>query len=114
MGGSGRQRQSHLLTVCYLHISHYSLLQVSHTTISQVSPPVQGIKSNMRTRQRPVSQQSAKPQTRSAATRPARKIFNCIVDDSALVAGVKRSTRNGIRQWVKNGQIRLFVPLHGE
>ncbi|KAI5370408.1 hypothetical protein Slin15195_G012840 [Septoria linicola] len=66
----------------------------------------------MRTRQRPVSQQSAKPQTRSAATRPARKIFNCIVDDSALVAGVKRSTRNGIRQWVKNGQIRLFVPLH--
>lgn len=42
-----------------------------------------------------------------------RKIFNCIVDDSALVAGVKRSTRNGIRQWVKNGQIRLFVPLHG-
>jgi hypothetical protein len=42
-----------------------------------------------------------------------RKIFNCIVDDTALVAGVKKSTRNGIRQWVKNGQIRLFVPLHG-
>lgn len=35
------------------------------------------------------------------------------MDDSALVAGVKRSTRNGIRQWVRNGQIRLFVPLHG-
>ncbi|EME87915.1 uncharacterized protein MYCFIDRAFT_98585, partial [Pseudocercospora fijiensis CIRAD86] len=43
---------------------------------------------------------------------PARRVFNCIVDDSALVAGVKRSTRNGIRQWVKHGQIRLFVPLH--
>lgn len=47
------------------------------------------------------------------ASQPTRKIFNCIVDDSALVAGVKKSTRNGIRQWVKNGQIRLFVPLHG-
>ncbi|CZT17016.1 uncharacterized protein RCC_02848 [Ramularia collo-cygni] len=47
-----------------------------------------------------------------SAPAPARKIFNCIVDDTALVAGVKRSTRNGIRQWVKNGQIRLFVPLH--
>lgn len=44
---------------------------------------------------------------------PPRKVFNCIVDDSALVAGVKTATRNGIRQWVKNGQIRLFVPLHG-
>lgn len=43
-----------------------------------------------------------------------RKVFNCIVDDTALVAGVKKSTRNGIRQWVKNGQIRLFVPLHGK
>ena len=42
-----------------------------------------------------------------------RKIFNCILDDTALVAGVKKRTRNGIRQWVKNGQIRLFVPLHG-
>jgi len=44
---------------------------------------------------------------------PPRKVFNCIVDESALVAGVKTATRNGIRQWVKNGQIRLFVPLHG-
>lgn len=55
--------------------------------------------------QTPVQQQQQQQQ--------GRKIFNCIVDDSALVAGVKRSTRNGIRQWVKNGQIRLFVPLHG-
>jgi hypothetical protein len=42
-----------------------------------------------------------------------RKVFNCIVDETALVAGVKKSTRNGIRQWVKNGQIRVWVPLHG-
>jgi len=52
------------------------------------------------------------PAAATAGPAPARKIFNCIVDDTALVAGVKRSTRNGIRQWVKNGQIRLFVPLH--
>lgn len=66
-------------------------------------------KPKMRPRQRPTSQQGAFPPARATA----RKVFNCIVDDSALVAGVKRSTRNGIRQWVKNGQIRLFVPLHG-
>ncbi|QIW97586.1 hypothetical protein AMS68_003104 [Peltaster fructicola] len=55
------------------------------------------------TRQQPTS--SRLPQSSS-------KIFNCIADDTALVAGVKRSTRNGLRQWIKNGQIRLFVPLH--
>ncbi|KAK4507626.1 hypothetical protein PRZ48_001361 [Zasmidium cellare] len=66
----------------------------------------------MRPRPRPASQHGANQQNRPAGTRPTRKVFNCIVDDSALVAGVKKSTRNGIRQWVKNGQIRLFVPLH--
>ena len=68
------------------------------------------------TRQRPMSQHGAQPYTQMQMPIPAaptRKIFNCIVDDTALVAGVKKSTRNGIRQWVKNGQIRLFVPLHG-
>ena len=64
-----------------------------------------------RTASRPTSQHG--PQSLPSATPATRKIFNCIVDDTALVAGVKRSTRNGIRQWVKNGQIRLFVPLHG-
>ncbi|KAI7532088.1 hypothetical protein KC316_g17080, partial [Hortaea werneckii] len=63
------------------------------------------------TRQRPVSHPGPPTHAQSPIA-PARKIFNCIVDDTALVAGVKRSTRNGIRQWVKNGQIRLFVPLH--
>lgn len=72
-----------------------------------------------RPRARPTSSHGAQTHTqapgaaRPAAFRPARRVFNCIVDDSALVAGVKRSTRNGIRQWVKHGQIRLFVPLHG-
>ncbi|KAK5130300.1 hypothetical protein LTR08_002223 [Meristemomyces frigidus] len=67
------------------------------------------------TRQRPMSQHGAQPYLQMqmpAPAAPTRKIFNCIVDDTALVAGVKKSTRNGIRQWVKNGQIRLFVPLH--
>jgi hypothetical protein len=41
-----------------------------------------------------------------------RKVFNCIVDDTALIAGVKSSTRDGIRKWVSQGAIRLFVPLH--
>ncbi|KAH9825629.1 nuclear-transcribed mRNA catabolic process, nonsense-mediated decay [Teratosphaeria destructans] len=64
------------------------------------------------TRQRPLSQNGAVPNYSPPAALPQRKVFNCIVDDSALVAGVKNATRNGIRQWVKNGQIRLFVPLH--
>jgi hypothetical protein len=42
---------------------------------------------------------------------PKRKIFNCIVDDTALIAGVKKSTRDGIRKWVTQGSIRLYVPL---
>ncbi|KAF1838804.1 hypothetical protein BDW02DRAFT_585616 [Decorospora gaudefroyi] len=43
---------------------------------------------------------------------PTRKVFNCIVDDTALVAGVKKSTRDGIRKWIAQDAIRLFVPLH--
>ncbi|KAF1964879.1 hypothetical protein BU23DRAFT_491294 [Bimuria novae-zelandiae CBS 107.79] len=43
---------------------------------------------------------------------PKRKIFNCIVDDTALVAGAKKSTRDGIRKWTAQDAIRLFVPLH--
>ena len=43
---------------------------------------------------------------------PKRKVFNCIVDDTALIAGVKKSTRDGIRKWISQGAICLFVPLH--
>lgn len=43
---------------------------------------------------------------------PKRKIFNCIVDDTALIAGAKKSTRDGIRKWISQDSIRLFVPLH--
>lgn len=45
---------------------------------------------------------------------PARKIFNCIVDDTAFLAGVKKSTRDGIRKWINNGAMRLFVPLYSK
>jgi hypothetical protein len=45
---------------------------------------------------------------------PTRKVFNCIVDDTALVAGVKKSTRDGIRKWISSGAIRLYVPLYSE
>ncbi|KAF2741544.1 hypothetical protein EJ04DRAFT_481023 [Polyplosphaeria fusca] len=43
---------------------------------------------------------------------PARKLFNCIVDDTALIAGVKKTTRDGIRKWVSQEAIRLFIPLY--
>jgi len=43
---------------------------------------------------------------------PKRKVFHCIADDTALMAGVKKSTRDGIRKWVAQGAICLYVPLH--
>ncbi|KAL5382007.1 hypothetical protein PMIN02_010102 [Paraphaeosphaeria minitans] len=49
---------------------------------------------------------------RAAPEPPTRKIFNCIVDDTALIAGAKKSTRDGIRKWITQDAIRLFVPLH--
>ncbi|KAF2438815.1 hypothetical protein P171DRAFT_371281 [Karstenula rhodostoma CBS 690.94] len=49
---------------------------------------------------------------RPAPEPPTRKIFNCIVDDTALIAGAKKSTRDGIRKWTTQDAIRLFVPLH--
>jgi phosphatidate phosphatase APP1 len=87
--------------------SNQTSLQSLHTA----SPLASTMRNN---RSRPTSQH-ANPPAALARLDPlvGRKIFNCIVDDTVLVAGVKKSTRNGIRQWVKNGQIRLFVPLHG-
>ncbi|KAF2402907.1 hypothetical protein EJ06DRAFT_519890 [Trichodelitschia bisporula] len=49
---------------------------------------------------------------RTAPATPIRKVFNCIVDDIALLAGAKKNTRDGIRKWVMNGSVRLFIPLH--
>jgi hypothetical protein len=44
----------------------------------------------------------------------ASKLFNVIVDETALIAGLKKSTRDGVKKWVNNKSIRLFVPLHSE
>lgn len=44
--------------------------------------------------------------------RSDRKVFNVIVDATALISGVKRNTRDGIKKWIHNGSIRLVVPLH--
>jgi len=51
--------------------------------------------------------------SRAQDTAPAPpKVFNCIVDDTALVQGAKKSTRDGIPKWIAAGQIRIFVPLY--
>ncbi|KAH6620407.1 hypothetical protein C7974DRAFT_399648 [Boeremia exigua] len=55
---------------------------------------------------------SANPAAVRALEPPKRKVFNCIVDETALIAGVKKSTRDGIRKWISQGAICLFVPLH--
>ncbi|KAI9690555.1 MAG: hypothetical protein M1822_009518 [Bathelium mastoideum] len=44
--------------------------------------------------------------------KPESKVFNCVVDDIALIIGTKKSTRDGFRKWVANGTIRLYVPLY--
>jgi hypothetical protein len=64
-----------------------------------------------RTPQRPRPAETAIATPRTIEP-PTKKIFNCIADDSALLAGAKKSTRDGIRKWIANGQIRLFVPLY--
>lgn len=66
-----------------------------------------------RTQQRPRSWGTDGNRMRTTTSEPlAIKVFNCIVDDRALVAGAKKSTRDGIRKWITGGQIRLFVPLY--
>jgi hypothetical protein len=46
------------------------------------------------------------------STALAQKVFNCVVDENALLAAGRKSVRDGIRKWVATGAIRLFVPLH--
>lgn len=43
---------------------------------------------------------------------PNRKVFNVIVDATALINGVRRNTRDGIKRWVNTGAIRLVIPMH--
>lgn len=44
----------------------------------------------------------------------AHQALNCVVDDSALVAGVKDNSTNNIKKWINEGLINVFVPLYGE
>src|ERR1700760_946117 len=45
---------------------------------------------------------------RSRAQTLPRRMFNCIVDDTVLIAGVKT---NLLKKWVSRGDVRIFVPL---
>ena len=40
--------------------------------------------------------------------------LNCIIDETAFVAGVKQTTDDGLKGWISAGLINLFVPLHSE
>jgi len=46
----------------------------------------------------------------SAAQNKAHQPLSCIIDDSALLAGLQE--KGGLKQWVRNGAINLFVPLY--
>src|SRR5579871_239488 len=48
------------------------------------------------------------------STSPSRKVFKVAVDDSTLINGLKKTTRDGIRKWVNQSAIQLFIPLHSE
>jgi len=56
---------------------------------------------------------AASPVAESAAL-PTRKVFKVAVDDSTLILGLKRNTRDGIRRWVGHGAVQLFIPLHSK
>lgn len=38
--------------------------------------------------------------------------LNCIVDDSALLAGLKDRGSDSLKQWIQIGAINLYVPLY--
>jgi hypothetical protein len=46
--------------------------------------------------------------TKSRDMPDTRKSYNCIVDESALTAGVKAGT---LKKWLIRGDICMFVPL---
>jgi hypothetical protein len=57
---------------------------------------------------------TAASQVAESATLPSKKVFKVAVDDSTLILGLKRNTRDGIRRWVGHGAIQLFIPLHSK
>lgn len=56
----------------------------------------------------PMSPRAAR---RDAPTHTPHKTFNCIVDESALIAGVKAAD---LQQWIMRGDICMYVPLQSK
>lgn len=52
--------------------------------------------------------------TENPTTAPTRKVFKVAVDDSTIILGLKKNTRDGIKKWVNQGAIQLFIPLHSK
>ena len=44
----------------------------------------------------------------------SQKTLNCIIDETALIAGAKQSTEDGIKRWVSIGMVNLFISLHSK
>lgn len=38
--------------------------------------------------------------------------LNCIIDESALLAGLKDRTKDNIKHWIRDGAINAFIPLY--
>jgi hypothetical protein len=53
-------------------------------------------------------------QHRLHSIEPIRAALKCIVDDTAFILGLKKSTRDGLRKWVSMSAIQLFIPLYSK
>ena len=40
--------------------------------------------------------------------------LNCIIDDSALIAGLKDYATANLRQWIRESVVNVFVPLYSK
>jgi len=38
--------------------------------------------------------------------------LNCIIDESALLAGLRDRTKDNIKHWIRDGAINAFIPLY--
>ena len=44
----------------------------------------------------------------------AEQALNCIIDDSALVAGVRNDSGNNFKHWINSGLINVYLPLYSK
>lgn len=47
-----------------------------------------------------------------ASTTKGPETLSCIIDDSALLAGLKE--QNDLKQWIRDNAINVFVPLYSK